>query len=289
MASILTRIGRAVWKASVVTGYVILNLPWIVGRLITEGPSKAGETLREVIEKAGEAFRRAPEIVKAVERGELPRPEEILPMRDITVRGKRIAAAPRMPWDLPALTLELSMFGMVLFTVFQAVILPPVMLWEVLGVLSTFSAFFSISWLRKNSPSEEHYRPYRDFLIPVFGAVLVTASLTNFPPLVTLVIPVETTLPGFTAFGIPAIGLALGVSVVKAKHARNWTYGYVLDSHPHGCTVMIGHDVAANTLPGEYTVEGEANPGDFVLVEVERKPFSLTGATPVRILKKGWY
>jgi len=289
VASILTRIGRALWKASVVTGYVILNLPWIVGKLLTEGPTKAGETLRDVVEKAGEAFRRAPEVVKAVERGELPHPEEIIPMRDIVIKGRRIAAAPRMPWDLPALALEMSMFGMVLFTVFQAVILPPVMLWEALGVLSTFGAFFSLSWLRKNSPSEEHYKPYRDFMIPVFGSVLVTAAFTNFPPLVTLVIPVEATLPGFTAFGIPAIGLAVGVGIVKWKHARDWTYGYVLEGGAGTCTVMIGHDVAANTLPGEYTVEGDAGPGEFVLVQVERKPFSLTGAVPVRVIRRGWY
>jgi len=294
---VLERVGRAVWKFTAIVGYIVVNLPWLIVKAIREGPKRSAQMasqLADSAERSIELFHRltrtAQETVEAVREGRVLLPElEEIPFKDIEIRGKRIAAAPRMPWDIPALTFQLSLLATVIFVVLEEIVVPPVFLWEWLSVLSTFVAAFSLGWLRRVSPFEEHWQPYRYAALIILGSVIISAALTNLPPLVALMLPLELTLPGVGAFGIPIAGVVLALVTLRRKFTRDWTLGVVLErSGENRVVVIVGSDLAANTLPGEYEVEGDAEPGTPVIVEVRRSKFSLTGAVPTRIIKEGW-
>ncbi|WP_457614747.1 DUF2101 family protein [Methanopyrus sp.] len=287
----LERIGRFVWKFTAAIGYVTVNLPWILLKLLKEGPKRSIGFISQLTKTAEESALKFQTVMEMVKEGQILLPElPQVPFKDIEIRGKRIAAAPRMPWDVPALVLQFALFATMVFVILEEIIVPPVMLWEALAVISAFVTAFSLGWLRRVSPSEDlHWQPYWHSTIIILGFVVLSAVLTNTPPLVMLVLPLETTLPGFIVFGLPALGVAVATVWVRKKFHRTWTFGVVLRETQSGVEVVIGHDIAANTLPGEYMVEGSASEGTPVLVEVERRGFSLTGARPVRILKEGWW
>ncbi len=288
----LERVGRAVWKLTAVTGYLVVNLPWLLVKAVREGPRKSvrmASQLADSAERSVEVFQRmmetARETVEAVREGRVFLPElEEVPFRDLEIRGVRIAAAPRMPWDIPALILQLSLIATVIFTVLEEVIVPPVFLWEILSVLSVFVAAFSLGWLRRVSPFEDHWRPYRHATTIILGAVFLSVLLTNVPPLVALMLPIEMTLPGLGSFGIPLLGVVLALVEVRRRFDRDWTLGVVLErAGENRVVVVVGSDLAANTLPGEYEVEGDAEPGTLVVVKVRKRPFSVAGSEPYKI------
>ncbi|WP_457620532.1 DUF2101 family protein [Methanopyrus sp.] len=288
---VLERIGRFVWKFTAAIGYVTVNLPWILLKLLKEGPKRSVELTSQLIKTAEESASKFQTVMDMVREGQVLLPElPQVPFRDIEIRGKRIAAAPRMPWDVPALVLQFSLLATVVFVILEEIIVPPVMFWEALAVISAFVTAFSLGWLRRVSPSEDlHWLPYWHSTLIILGFVVLSVVLTNVPSVVALVLPLETTLPGFIVFGLPALGVVTATVWVRKKFHRTWTFGVVLREAQGGVEVVIGHDIAANTLPGEYTVEGNASEGTPVLVEVEHRGFSLTGARPVRILKEGWW
>ncbi|WP_456481874.1 DUF2101 family protein [Methanopyrus sp.] len=289
----LERIGRFVWKFTAAVGYVTVNLPWIMVKLLREGPKRSVEFTSELIRTAEESVSKFQTVMEMVKEGQVLLPElPQVPFKDVEVRGKRIAAAPRMPWDVPALILQFSLLATVVFAILEEIVVPPVMVWEALAVISAFVTAFSLGWLRRVSPSEDvHWRPYWHSTLIILGFVVLSAILTNVPPVVMLVLPLEGVLPGFVVFGLPALGVVTATIWVRKKFHRTWTFGVVLRKvqGEGGVEVTVGHDIAANTLPGEYVVEGNAPDGTPVLVEVEHRGFSLTGAKPVRILKEGWW
>ncbi len=290
---VLERIGRFVWKFTAAVGYVTVNLPWIIVKLLKEGPKRSAKFTSQLIRTAEESASKFQTVMEMVREGQVLLPElPQVPFKDVEIRGKRVAAAPRMPWDVPALVLQFSLLATVVFVILEEIVAPPVMLWEALAVISVFVTAFSLGWLRRVSPSEDlHWRPYWHSTLIIIGFVVLSAILTNVPPVVALVLPLEGVLPGFIVFGLPALGVAAATVWVRRKFSRTWTFGVVLrEVQEEGSVeVVIGHDIAANTLPGEYIVEGSGSEGTPVLVEVERSGFSLTGARPVRVLKEGWW